>query len=88
MSISSLIAHQNNLHPDFTVRALFANLLTQNLLNPCHSLANNPPLLLNPTMINTLKQKKVKILSPIGYLPMLMVNDDILEVLPYKLPIS
>ncbi len=41
--------------------ALFANLLTQNLLNPYHSLANNPLLLLNPTTINTLEQKIVNI---------------------------
>ncbi len=56
-----VIAHQNNSHPAFTVRALFANLLTRNLLNPCHSLANNPPLLLYPTTINTLEQRKVNI---------------------------
>ncbi len=60
-SISFVIAHQNNSLPDLTVCALFANLLTRNLLNPCHSLANNPPLLLNPIMINTLEQKKVNI---------------------------
>ncbi len=59
MSISFVIVYQINSYLDFTVRALFANLLTWNVLNLYHSLANNPPLLLNPSSINTLEQKKV-----------------------------
>ncbi len=88
MSISLVIIHQINSYPDFTVRALFSNLLTGNVLNLCHSLANNLPLLFNHQRLIYSNKRKFKYLSPIGYLPIFTLIDAILEVLPYKLTIS
>ncbi len=75
MSISFVIVHQINSYLDFTICALFANLLTRNVLNLSHSLANNPPLLLDPSAINTLEQKKVYV--PITNWPPTYVYTDL-----------